>query len=481
MEKANCLKVNTVKDTDAFSTEDVSTRTRELGPTSFESHRIKYTHNASSLSSVALLGNSDMKKFASSSSSGCVTCSESRTAADRRRSDSGWNSDEKLEYLVEAGDFCKTIDEAHRMLVLNNAGSIEKMKGEISFNAPLFEDSLSFEEFTGAESVPHKHIIESDIISDQSVTSDVSFSFGSSTIDPLSSTFPSSDDDAYFPAENVDCSDSFFGIHKSHLLKQREECECHAKTSNKFSSAPQDPGHNVVLNVSDATSLHRSSSFLDALTKLADEDAYSSSFVQSVFNKSNGCSISDSSVTVGSPLNNVSTSAFPLSRSLQPPQTNEILEHAIVSPSGSWHQGYDDRSAIRDTCPTLLRTADFSLDFSIPQVTDKTQEAETITKDCSKNKTRGISRSDSTWNQRFIELQQFKSIHGHCNVPQKYEKNPSLGAWVARNRLFMRQWDAAGEKSRVSTVQRRRIKLLKEIGLVSCLGKCLAHLMHLVL
>jgi hypothetical protein len=29
--------------------------------------------------------------------------------------------------------------------------------------------------------------------------------------------------------------------------------------------------------------------------------------------------------------------------------------------------------------------------------------------------------------------------NGHCNVPQKYPKDPSLGRWVARQRLFLRQ------------------------------------------
>jgi hypothetical protein len=79
-------------------------------------------------------------------------------------------------------------------------------------------------------------------------------------------------------------------------------------------------------------------------------------------------------------------------------------------------------------------------------------------------------KHETTWNLRLDELRQFKQLHGHTNVPQKYEKNPRLGepqdqlsiitiynkftfepiltlssyqtgAWVARNRLFMRQWE----------------------------------------
>jgi hypothetical protein len=32
------------------------------------------------------------------------------------------------------------------------------------------------------------------------------------------------------------------------------------------------------------------------------------------------------------------------------------------------------------------------------------------------------------------ELLNFEREHGHCNVPQKYSLNPSLGAWVAQQR-----------------------------------------------
>uniref|UniRef100_A0A7S0HPV7 Helicase-associated domain-containing protein n=1 Tax=Hanusia phi TaxID=3032 RepID=A0A7S0HPV7_9CRYP len=38
------------------------------------------------------------------------------------------------------------------------------------------------------------------------------------------------------------------------------------------------------------------------------------------------------------------------------------------------------------------------------------------------------------WELRFQELLDFRNQHGHCNVPQKYKSNPSLGAWVAQQR-----------------------------------------------
>ena len=78
-------------------------------------------------------------------------------------------------------------------------------------------------------------------------------------------------------------------------------------------------------------------------------------------------------------------------------------------------------------------------------------------------------KSETTWNQRLNELLEFKAQHGHCNVPQKYEKNTSLGAWVARNRLFMRQWES--NPLCCSPYQAERMQTLKDMGLLSSIGE----------
>jgi Helicase associated domain. len=39
----------------------------------------------------------------------------------------------------------------------------------------------------------------------------------------------------------------------------------------------------------------------------------------------------------------------------------------------------------------------------------------------------------------FGELVQFKEVHGHCNVPQDYPENKSLGAWVTAQRTRRRK------------------------------------------
>jgi len=40
----------------------------------------------------------------------------------------------------------------------------------------------------------------------------------------------------------------------------------------------------------------------------------------------------------------------------------------------------------------------------------------------------------SSWDQRFKELKAFKKEHGHCDVPFRYQPNPTLGHWVANIR-----------------------------------------------
>jgi superfamily II DNA or RNA helicase len=42
---------------------------------------------------------------------------------------------------------------------------------------------------------------------------------------------------------------------------------------------------------------------------------------------------------------------------------------------------------------------------------------------------------DEAWKQRFDELTEFRRIHGHCSVPQRYADNPELARWVSQQRL----------------------------------------------
>ena len=39
-----------------------------------------------------------------------------------------------------------------------------------------------------------------------------------------------------------------------------------------------------------------------------------------------------------------------------------------------------------------------------------------------------------SWNQRLVELRQYKKKHGNCLVPSRYPPNPELGVWVGTQR-----------------------------------------------
>jgi len=41
---------------------------------------------------------------------------------------------------------------------------------------------------------------------------------------------------------------------------------------------------------------------------------------------------------------------------------------------------------------------------------------------------------DDTWNEMFSALTEYRSIHGDCNVPLRWRKNPKLGKWVLAQR-----------------------------------------------
>jgi hypothetical protein len=44
----------------------------------------------------------------------------------------------------------------------------------------------------------------------------------------------------------------------------------------------------------------------------------------------------------------------------------------------------------------------------------------------------------TAWEDRLSELADYRKIHGHCNVPNKYSENIKLGTWVANQRIQYR-------------------------------------------
>ena len=62
--------------------------------------------------------------------------------------------------------------------------------------------------------------------------------------------------------------------------------------------------------------------------------------------------------------------------------------------------------------------------------------------------------SENSWEQKFQELLAYKQEHNHCNVPKKYERNPSLSTWV---------WNIRARAARLSAKRKAR---LEDVGFV---------------
>ena len=64
------------------------------------------------------------------------------------------------------------------------------------------------------------------------------------------------------------------------------------------------------------------------------------------------------------------------------------------------------------------------------------------------------------WEIRRQELEEYKRVHGHCNVPSRYAENPQLAAWVKRQR---RQYKFMCE-GKPSSMTKERIARLEAVG-----------------
>mmetsp|Transcript_14761 Transcript_14761/g.27764 ORF Transcript_14761/g.27764 Transcript_14761/m.27764 type:complete len:349 (-) Transcript_14761:2563-3609(-) len=63
-----------------------------------------------------------------------------------------------------------------------------------------------------------------------------------------------------------------------------------------------------------------------------------------------------------------------------------------------------------------------------------------------------------TWDDRFEELKHYKEQHGHCNVPQIYERG--LGTWVSQQRAQYKRF----KSGKTSSMTKRRQQKLDSLG-----------------
>lgn len=66
------------------------------------------------------------------------------------------------------------------------------------------------------------------------------------------------------------------------------------------------------------------------------------------------------------------------------------------------------------------------------------------------------------WMMRYEELRQFQLQKDHCDVPQKYSENPSLGKWVHKQRGQYKSM----KNGKPSAISEERIRKLDDIGFI---------------
>lgn len=73
------------------------------------------------------------------------------------------------------------------------------------------------------------------------------------------------------------------------------------------------------------------------------------------------------------------------------------------------------------------------------------------------------SKFQALWGKRYEELISYKRLNENFRVPVRYQPNPALGRWTARQRRIYRQFKE-GKQVETSEILKERIERLEEIG-----------------
>jgi hypothetical protein len=65
------------------------------------------------------------------------------------------------------------------------------------------------------------------------------------------------------------------------------------------------------------------------------------------------------------------------------------------------------------------------------------------------------------WEDRLSELAEYRKIHGHCNVPERYSENIKLGKWVKTQRYKYKLY----QEGKTSPMTEIRIQALENLGI----------------
>jgi hypothetical protein len=77
------------------------------------------------------------------------------------------------------------------------------------------------------------------------------------------------------------------------------------------------------------------------------------------------------------------------------------------------------------------------------------------------------TKYDSKWREKYDELVNYRARTGHCRVPPKYNENPTLASWVARQRAFYKRMK---EGDNDVPITEERVEMLNKLAFEWSIG-----------
>lgn len=135
----------------------------------------------------------------------------------------------------------------------------------------------------------------------------------------------------------------------------------------------------------------------------------------------------------------------------------EGIDHSFDHTDNVSEQNYPKLSNIT---PLFVSKSNYSscfIDRNIFFQTNINKQYEVNVRNLNENKRK---KNHIDWEERILELQQYKIRKGDCNVPDKWRVNPSLSEWVNRQRLQYRLL----KEGKISNLNEGRMRQLEDIG-----------------
>ena len=68
-----------------------------------------------------------------------------------------------------------------------------------------------------------------------------------------------------------------------------------------------------------------------------------------------------------------------------------------------------------------------------------------------------MAKRDATWEAQLAKVEVYKRRHGDCNVPWRWAKDPPLGLWVKKQRIFKKALDRSEPSKRMTAARAAKL------------------------